>query len=54
MSSKSYSRKGASSRDEAKDFILDYLKDGDKEANDLNEMAIAMSISKKTLERAKS
>lgn len=53
MSSKSYSRKGASSRDEAKDFILDYLKDGDKEANDLNEMAIAMSISKKTLERAK-
>ena len=44
----------APQRSEAKEFILDYLKDGEKEVCELDEAAKAMSISKNTLGRAKS
>lgn len=40
-------------RDEAKEFILEFLKDGEKEIADLDEMAAAMSISKNALKNAK-
>lgn len=40
-------------RDEAKEFILDFLKDGEKEVADLDEMATAMSISKNAMKNAK-
>ncbi|WKY46533.1 AAA family ATPase [Eubacteriaceae bacterium ES3] len=45
--------RAAPDRDSAKDFILDYLEDGEKEVKELDSMAGAMSISKKTMERAK-
>lgn len=40
-------------RDTAKEFILDYLKDGKKGAADLDEAMVAMGISAGTLKRAK-
>lgn len=43
----------APARDTAKDFILDYLKDGEKETADLDEAMTAMGISAGTLKRAK-
>lgn len=43
----------APQRDEAKEFILDFLKDGEKEISDLDEMATANGISKSALKRAK-
>ncbi len=43
----------APARDTAKDFILDYLKDGEKETADLDEVMKAMGISERTLQRAK-
>ena len=43
----------APARDTAKDFILDYLKDGEKETADLDEAMKAMGISDITLKRAK-
>ena len=43
----------APARDTAKDFILDYLKDGEKETADLDEAMKAMGISDGTLKRAK-
>lgn len=49
-----YTSRQAPQREEAKDFILDFLKDGEKEVSELDEMAFAMSISKNTLGRAKS
>lgn len=49
-----YTTRQAPQRDEAKEFILDFLKDGEKEVADLDEMAAAMSISRSTLKRAKS
>ena len=43
----------APARDTAKEFILDYLKDGAKETSDLDEAMKAMGISIGTLKRAK-
>ena len=43
----------APAREDAKTFILDYLKEGEKETADLDGMMKAMGISKGTLERAK-
>lgn len=43
----------APAREDAKTFILDYLKDGEKETADLDGMMKAQGISGKTLERAK-
>lgn len=40
-------------RDEAKELILEFLKDGEKEVTELDEMAKAMSIGSGTLKRAK-
>lgn len=48
-----YSTRQAPQRGEAKEFILDFLKDGEKEVAELDEMAKAMSISNGTLTRAK-
>ena len=45
--------KQAPARDEAKEFILDFLKDGEKEISELDEMAKALGISQTTLRRAK-
>lgn len=50
---KSYERAGKDAKEEAEELVLDYLKDGEKEASDLNEYASALSISKETLKRAK-
>lgn len=50
---KSYERAGKSAKEEAEEMVLDYLKDGEKEASDLNEYASALSISKESLKRAK-
>ena len=43
----------APARDTAKEFILDYLKDGAKETSDLDEAMKAMGVSIGTLKRAK-
>lgn len=43
----------APAREDAKEFILDYLKDGEKETAELDGMMKAQGISGKTLERAK-
>ena len=48
-----YSTRLAPQRDEAKDFILDFLKDGEKEVSELDAMANAQGITKRTLTRAK-
>lgn len=43
----------APAREDAKGFILEYLKDGEKETSDLDGMMKAQGVSKGTLERAK-
>lgn len=48
-----YTTKQAPQREEAKEFILDFLKDGEKEVAELDEMAAAMSISKNAMKNAK-
>lgn len=48
-----YSTRQAPQRDEAKEFILDFLKDGEKEVSELDEMAKAQSISGNSLKNAK-
>ncbi len=55
MSKKSYERKGKGAKDEAKEFILDQLKEqgGSMENKELLEYAQACGYSKGTLERAK-
>ena len=53
VSETDYTTRQAPQREEAKEFILDYLKDGEKEVSELDEMAKAMSISKNTLARSK-
>ena len=50
---KSYERAGKGAKEEAEELVLDYLKDGEKEASDLDEYASALSISSRTLQRAK-
>ena len=45
--------KQAPAREEAKEFILDFLKDGEKPVAELDEMASVTGISKNTLGRAK-
>lgn len=49
-----YTNRQRPQRDEAKEFILDFLKDGEKEVSELDDMAAAMSISKNALKNAKS
>ena len=49
-----YTTRQAPQREEAKEFILDFLKDGEKEVAELDEMAAAMSISKNAMKNAKS
>lgn len=48
-----YTTRQAPQREEAKEFILDFLKDGEKEVSELDEMAAAMSISKNAMKNAK-
>lgn len=48
-----YTTRQAPQREEAKEFILDYLKDGEKEVSDLDAMAKAQSISANSLKNAK-
>ena len=48
-----YATAHAPQRDEAKEFILDFLKDGEKPVKELDGMAKAQSISGITLKRAK-
>lgn len=48
-----YTVRQAPQREEAKDFILDFLKDGEKEVSELDAMAVAMSISKNAMKNAK-
>ncbi len=49
-----YNSRQKPQRDEAKEFILDFLADGEKEVSELDEMAKVMSIAESTLKRAKS
>lgn len=49
-----YTTKQMPQREEAKEFIHDFLKDGEKEVSELDEMAKAMSMTKSTMTRAKS
>lgn len=48
-----YTTRQAPQREEAKDFIIDFLKDGEQEVCDLDEMAKVQGFSKGTLTRAK-
>lgn len=48
-----YTVRQAPQREEAIEFILDFLKDGEKEVSDLEEMAKAIGISSTTMRRAK-
>ena len=48
-----YNSRQKPQRDEAKEFILDFLRDGEKEVSKLDEMAAAMSISKNAIKNAK-
>lgn len=48
-----YKARNAPQREEAKEFILDFLKDGDKKVSELNEMARVIGYKDRTLERAK-
>lgn len=48
-----YTTRQAPQKEEAKDFILDFLKDGEKEVSELDDMAKAQSISISTLKKAK-
>ena len=45
--------KAAPARDSAREFIINFLKEGEQPVKDLDEMAKAMSISSKTLRNAK-
>ena len=49
-----YTTRQAPQREEAKEFILDFLKDGEKEVSELDAMAKAQSISANSLKNAKS
>lgn len=49
-----YTSRQRPQKDEAKEFILEFLQDGEKEVSELDEMAAAMSISKNALKNAKS
>jgi len=53
VTEKNYNTKQAPQREEAKEFILDFLKDGEKEVSELDEMAQVVGISKATLKRGK-
>ena len=53
VSEASYCTKQAPQKEEAKEFILDSLKDGEKEISELDEMAAVIGIGKSTLGRAK-
>lgn len=48
-----YTTRDAPQRTEAKEFIIDFLKDGMKEVTELDELATAMSISKNAMKNAK-
>ena len=48
-----YSIRQAPQREEAKEFILDFLKDGTKEVSEMEEAANSVGISSKTLRHAK-
>lgn len=48
-----YNSRQIPQKEEAKDFIMEFLKDGEKEVSELDEMAAAMSISKNALKNAK-
>ena len=48
-----YTTRQAPQREEAKEFILDFLKDGEKEVSELDAMAKAQSISANSLKNAK-
>jgi RecA-family ATPase len=48
-----YSTRQAPQREEAKNFILNFLKDGEKELSELSEMASAVGISDTAMRRAK-
>lgn len=48
-----HATRNAPQREEAKEFILDFLQDGEKKVSELNEMAKAVGYGEKTLERAK-
>lgn len=48
-----YSVRQAPLREEAKEFILDFLKNGQKEVSEMDETAKAIGIKEKTLRRAK-
>lgn len=54
ISEADYTTRQAPQREEAKDFILDFLKDGEKEVQEMDELAKAMSISANSLKNAKS
>lgn len=45
--------RGAQPRQEAKEFILDFLKNGEKEVTELDEMANVNGISKNAMKEAK-
>ena len=49
-----YNSRQAPQKEEAKEFILEFLQDGEKEVSELDETATAMSISKNALKNAKS
>ena len=48
-----YTTRQAPQREEAKEVILDFLKDGEKEVSELDAMAKAQSISANSLKNAK-
>lgn len=48
-----YTSRQKPQREEAQEFILEFLQDGEKEISELDEMAAAMSISKNALKNAK-
>ena len=50
----SYNTRQAPAKEAAKEFILAFLKDGEKEVTELNEMARIESISKNSMKDAKS
>ena len=53
VSETDYNSRQMPQKEEAKEFILEFLKDGEKEVSELDEMAAAMSISKNALKNAK-
>lgn len=54
VSEADYTTRQLPQRDEAKEFILEFLKDEIKEISDLDELAMAMGITKNALKNAKS